>query len=174
MLGISRPTLVRLLTDGEIPYEQRGRYRTPGLRREELATLAGVSVDYYTRIERGRETRPSPAVLDAPANALRLDDVERGHLRDLAARAARRLPDPPAAPSRSVPPGIGLLLERLRPNPAYVVSRTMDILAANPGGLVLYAGLEDWPGKQRNLARYVFLHPAARDLFEEWGNQVRG
>jgi MmyB-like transcription regulator ligand binding domain len=55
-----------------------------------------------------------------------------------------------------------------------VVSRTLDLLAANPGGLALYAGIEDWPVKQRNLARYVFLHPAARDLFEDWGNQVRG
>jgi transcriptional regulator with XRE-family HTH domain len=151
-----------------------GLRRTPGLRREELATLAGVSVDYYTRLERGKENRPSPAVVDALARVLRLDDTEHEHLHDLAARAARHLPEPPAAPSRSVSPGIKLLLESLRPNPAYVVSRTMDILAANPGGLRLYAGIEDWPVRQRNLARYVFLHPTARELFEDWGNQVRG
>jgi transcriptional regulator with XRE-family HTH domain len=151
-----------------------GLRRTPGLRREELATLAGVSVDYYTRLERGKETRPSPSVVDAIARALRLDETEHEHLHDLAARAARHPPERPAAPSRSVPPGVKLLLESLRPNPVYVVSRTMDLLAANPGGLRLYAGIEDWPVSQRNLARYVFLHPAARDLFEDWGNQVRG
>jgi transcriptional regulator with XRE-family HTH domain len=151
-----------------------GLRRTPGLRREELATLAGVSVDYYTRLERGKETRPSPAVVDALARVLRLDETEHEHMHDLAARAARHVPEPPAAPSRSVSPGVKLLLESLRPNPAYVVGRTMDILAANPGGVRLYAGIEEWPVRQRNLARYVFLHPAARELFEDWGNQVRG
>jgi transcriptional regulator with XRE-family HTH domain len=138
-----------------------GLRRTPGLRREELATLAGVSVDYYTRLERGKEARPSPAVVDAIAHALRLEETEHEHLRDLAARAARHLPQRSAAPSRTVSPGVKLLLERLRPNPAYVVSRTMDVLTPNPGGLRLYAGIEDWPVSQRNLARYVFLHPAA-------------
>jgi transcriptional regulator with XRE-family HTH domain len=151
-----------------------GLRRTPGLRREELATLAGVSVDYYTRLERGKETRPSPAVVDALARVLRLEETEHEHLHDLAALAARHVPERPAAPSRTVSPGISMLLASLRPNPAYVVSRTMDLLAANPGGLALYAGLEDWPVRQRNLARYVFLHPAARGLFEDWGNQVRG
>jgi transcriptional regulator with XRE-family HTH domain len=151
-----------------------GLRRTPGLRREELATLAGVSVDYYTRLERGKETRPSPAVVDALARVLRLDETEHEHLHDLASRASRHVPEPQAAPSRTVSPGVKLLLESLRPNPAYVVSRTMDILAANPGGLALYAGIEDWPVRQRNLARYVFLHPGARELFEDWGNQVRG
>jgi transcriptional regulator with XRE-family HTH domain len=152
-----------------------GLRRTPGLRREELATLAGVSVDYYTRLERGRETRPSPAVVDALARALRLDQAEHQHLLELAVRAARHLPDPPAAPSRTVKPGVKLLLEGLRPHPAIVLSRTMDVLAANPAGLRLYAGMEDWPAKHRNVARYVFLHPAARALFDSaWHSQVRG
>ena len=151
-----------------------GLRRTPGLRREELATLAGVSVDYYTRLERGRETHPSPAVVDALARALRLGETEHEHLSDLAVRAARHLPDPPVAPSRTVKPGLKLLLEGIRPHPALILSRTMDILAANPAGLRLYAGLEDWPAKHRNLARYVFLHPAARTLFDSWNSQVRG
>ncbi len=151
-----------------------GLRRTPGLRREELATLAGISVDYYTRLERGKETRPSPSVVDALARALRLNEDEHEHLRDLAVRAARHAPEPPAVPSQSVRPGIKLLLESLRPNPAYVISRTMDVLAYNPSGLRLFAGMESWPVKQRNLARYVFLHPAARDLFDDWDNQVRG
>ncbi|GAB2802013.1 helix-turn-helix transcriptional regulator [Actinoallomurus bryophytorum] len=152
-----------------------GLRRTPGLRREELATLAGVSVDYYTRLERGRETRPSPAVVDALARALRLGQTEHEYLLDLAVRAARHLPEPPAAPSRTVKPGVKLLLEGMRPHPAMVLSRTMDILAVNPAGLRLYTGLEDWPAKHRNLARYVFLHPAARTLFDNaWNSQVRG
>jgi len=150
-----------------------GWRRTPGLRREELASLAGVSVDYYTRLERGKESRPSPAVIDALAQALRLHDEEREHLRTLAGRAARRAPDPSTAPSRSVRPATRQLLEHLRPYPVWVVSRTMDVLAANPGGLRLYAGIEDWPAKQRNIARYAFLHPAAREVLDDWHNQVR-
>ncbi|MGW1990225.1 helix-turn-helix transcriptional regulator [Embleya sp. NPDC001921] len=150
-----------------------GIRRTPGLRREELATLAGISIDYYVRLERGKETRPSPSVLDALARALHLDDQEHRHLRELAARAARYTPEPPRAPSRTVRPHFELLLESLRPNPAYVINRSMDMLAWNPGGLALYAGLDDWPVKQRNLARYLFLHPTARDLFPDWDNQVR-
>ncbi|MET8274942.1 helix-turn-helix transcriptional regulator [Streptomyces sp. NPDC005146] len=150
-----------------------GIRRTPGLRREELATLAGVSIDYYTRLERGKETRPSPGVVDALARALHLDDDEHHHLRELAVRAARYAPEPPPPPSRTVRPHLKLLLETMRPNPAYVVSRSMDLLAWNPGGLALYAGLADWPAKQRNLARYLFLHPTARELFPDWETQVR-
>ncbi|GAB3966488.1 helix-turn-helix transcriptional regulator [Actinoallomurus acanthiterrae] len=151
-----------------------GLRRTPGLRREELATLAGVSIDYYTRLERGKETRPSPAVVDALARALQLDEAEHDHLRELALRAARQIPEPPTAPSRTVRPGVKLLLESLRPNPAYVVGRSTDLLAHTPAALRLFAGMEEWPVKQRNIARYVFLHPAARDLFDDWDNQVRG
>ncbi|MEU0642905.1 helix-turn-helix transcriptional regulator [Streptomyces umbrinus] len=152
-----------------------GLRRTPGLRREELATLAGISIDYYVRLERGKETRPSPAVLDALARALRLDDTEHQHLRELAARAARYAPEPPPPPSRTVRPHLKLVLETLRPSPAYVISRSMDLLAWNPGGLALYAGLDDWPAGQRNLARYLFLHPSARPLFrDDWDELVRG
>ena len=151
-----------------------GARRTPGLRREEIATLAGVSIDYYTRLERGRETRPSPSVVDALARALRLDGDEHEYLRSLAAQAARRAPVPPKPPSRAVRPTTRLLLETLRPNPAYVISRTYDILAANPGGARLHPGLLDWPGKQRNTIRYTFLHPEARDLWPDWEQKARG
>jgi transcriptional regulator with XRE-family HTH domain len=151
-----------------------GLRRTPGLRREELATLAGISIDYYVRLERGKETRPSPAVLDALARALRLADAEHQHLRELATRAARYAPEPPLTPSRTVRPHVRLVLESMRPHPAYVLSRSMDVLAWNPGGLALYAGLGDWPAAQRNLARYLFLHPAARSLFPDWDHLVRG
>jgi transcriptional regulator with XRE-family HTH domain len=151
-----------------------GTRRTPGLRREELAALAGVSIDYYTRLERGKETRPSPAVLDALARALRLDHEEHEFLRALAAQAARRAPAAPAPPSRTVRPSVRLLLETLRPNPAYVLSRTNDVLAANPGGLRLMPGLADWPGRQRNTIRYTLLHPAARGLWPSWEQKARG
>ncbi|MER5913941.1 helix-turn-helix transcriptional regulator [Streptomyces sp. NPDC001982] len=151
-----------------------GLRRTPGLRREELATLAGISIDYYTRLERGKETRPSTSVVDSLARALRLEEDEHEHLRSLAVLAARIAPEPPAAPSRTIRPGVKLLLESLRPNPTHVVSRTHDLLAANPSGLRLLTGIEEWPARQRNIARYVILHPAARDLFPDWAAQVRG
>src|ERR1700749_4510872 len=79
-----------------------GSRRTPGLRREEIATLAGVSLGYYTRLERGRETRPGPSVVDALARTLRLGDEEYEYLKALAAQAARRAPVPPQPPSRTV------------------------------------------------------------------------
>ncbi|MBZ3905405.1 helix-turn-helix transcriptional regulator [Streptomyces griseiscabiei] len=151
-----------------------GRRRTPGLRREELATLAGISVDYYVRLERGKENRPSPSVIDALARALLLEDDEHEHLRSLAALAARTASEPPPAPSRTVRPGVKLLLESLRPNPAHVVSRTFDLLAHNPAGLRLLPGIEDWPANRRNTARYSFLHPAAREVFDDWENSLRG
>ena len=151
-----------------------GSRRTPGLRREEIATLAGVSIDYYTRLERGRETKPSPAVVDALARTLLLDGDEHEYLKSLAAQAARRAPVPPKPPSRTLRPTAKLLLETLRPNPAYVVSRTYDILAANPGGARLHPGLLGWPPKQRNTIRYTFLHPEARDLWPDWEQKARG
>jgi transcriptional regulator with XRE-family HTH domain len=151
-----------------------GIRRTPGLRREELATLAGVSIDYYTRLERGKETRPSPAVVDALAAALRLDDEERDYLRDVAAQAARRAPEPRRAPARTVRPSVEQLLETVRPNPAYVVSRTNDLLAANPAGLRLIHGIADWPARQRNTIRYTFLHPGAHDLWPDWEQKAKG
>ncbi|WP_326762498.1 helix-turn-helix transcriptional regulator [Streptomyces phaeochromogenes] len=166
----------RLRQEGRPGPTRRQRSRTRrSLRREELATLAGISIDYHQRLERGKETRPSPAVLDALARALRLDDAEHQHLRELAARAARYAPEPPPPSSRTVRPHLKLVLETMRPSPAYVISRSMDLLAWNPGGLVLYAGLDDWPVTQRNLARYLFLHPTARTLFQDdWDELVRG
>jgi transcriptional regulator with XRE-family HTH domain len=141
-----------------------GLRRTPGLRREELAALAGVSIDYYIRLEQGRERNPSPAVLDSLADALILDEEERTHLHALARRAGRHHhPDP-----EPVRPGIHQLLETLRPCPAYVLNQVSDVLTANPEGLALFHGLADWPAPRRNTARYTFLHPAARELFADW------
>ncbi|PSM44775.1 transcriptional regulator [Streptomyces dioscori] len=151
-----------------------GPRRTPGLHREELAALAGISIDYYTRLERGKETGPSTSVVDALARALHLEETEHEHLRGLAVLANRAAPEPPAAPSRTVRSGVRLLLEGLRPYPAHVVSRTDDLLAWNPGGLRLLSGIAEQPARQRNLARYLFLHPTARTLFPDWDHQVRG
>lgn len=163
------------VTPGELglPAGARPR-RTPGLRREELAALAGVSIDYYIRLERGKETRPSPAVLDALARALRLDPEETSYLRDLAQRAARgAAAEPRPAPSRTVRPTLLRMLEAVRPCPAYVIGRTNDVLAANPGGLHLMPGMADWPARQRNTIRYTFLHPYARELWPDWETKAR-
>jgi transcriptional regulator with XRE-family HTH domain len=150
-----------------------GLRRTPGLRREELATLAGVSIDYYTRLEQGKETRPGAAVVDALARALRLSGEARDHLVALAAQAARRAPEPRPMPSRTVRPMVRQLLEQLRPSPAYVLSRCSDVLASNRAGLALMHGIGDWPARQRNTIRYLFLHPAARSLYTPWERVAR-
>jgi transcriptional regulator with XRE-family HTH domain len=158
-----------------------GLRRTPGLRREELAARAGVSIDYYIRLEQGRETNPSHAVLDALARALLLDDEERTHLHALARNPVRaeggvRRPSPSqtGTGADAVRPGILQLLETLRPCPAYVLNQVSDVLAANPEALVLFDGLADWPPPRRNTARYTFLHPAARELFADWSHSAAG
>ena len=150
-----------------------GARRTPGLRREELAALAGVSVDYYTRIEQGRETAPSDAVLDALARALRLGDDEHAHLLALADRVAGRTARRRAADPRPVRPGLRLLLESVRPSPAYLLNEVNDVLAANPEGLALMPGLGDPPPGRRNTIRYTFLHPVARSVFADWERVAR-
>ncbi|MEY9935212.1 transcriptional regulator with XRE-family HTH domain [Catenulispora sp. GP43] len=148
--------------------------RTPGLRREEVAILAGVSVDYYTRLERGKETNPSPAVVDALARILRLSPDEHQHLRDLGEIAARpaRKTEQRQSRTRTVRQGPMILMEQLRPNPVYIVSRTNDVLAANPAGLALFPGLAGWPAGQRNITRYLFLSPMAKQLYPEWEKLV--
>ncbi|MBM7788557.1 helix-turn-helix transcriptional regulator [Tenggerimyces flavus] len=151
-----------------------GVRRTPGLRREELATLAGVSIDYYTRLERGKETHPSDAVLGALARVLRLDGPEAEHLRALADAATRGPAPKHHWSSRTVRPSTMLLLESVRPNPAYVVNKINDLLAWNPGGIALFPGIEEWPRERRNLIRYVFLHPHARTLWVNWEDLVTG
>jgi transcriptional regulator with XRE-family HTH domain len=152
-----------------------GLRRTPGLRREELAALAGVSIDYYIRLERGKEKRPSPAVVDALGRALRLDAEELAYLRELAAQSARGASQaaPRPTPSRTVRPTLLRMLEAVRPSPAYLIGRTNDVLAANPGGLLLLPGMADWPARQRNTIRYTFLHPEARDLWPDWETKAK-
>ncbi|MGW5865773.1 helix-turn-helix domain-containing protein [Streptomyces sp. NPDC055239] len=158
-------------TDAGLPVGT-GLRRTPGLRREELATLAGVSVDYYTRMERGRETNPSPSVIDALARALRLYGDAHERLHELAELASGRLTEPHPTAGDTVRPSVQHMLDNLSPLPAYVVSRYSYMLAANPAGRRLMPGLWDWPAEQRNVTRYVFLHPVGRVLYQPWEDTV--
>jgi transcriptional regulator with XRE-family HTH domain len=145
-----------------------GPRRTPGLRREELAALAGLSIDYYIRLEQGKETNPSAPILDGLTQALRLDDEERSHLYALANHAAGRTAPAYRQASRVVRPGVRQLLETVRPSPAYLITRTSDVLAGNPEAFFLWHGLAEMPESRRNTIRYTFCHPAARDLFADW------
>jgi transcriptional regulator with XRE-family HTH domain len=145
-----------------------GPRRTSGLRREEVAALAGLSIDYYIRLEQGKESNPSGPILDGLARALRLNDEEHAHLYALANHAAGRTARAVSRVSRVVGPGVRQLLETVRPCPAYVLTRTSDLLAANPEALILFAGLAEWPAERRNTIRYTFFHPAARQLFADW------
>lgn len=145
----------------------------PGLRREEVAQLAGVSVDYYSRLEQGRHLNVSDEVLDAVSRALRLDDVERAYLFQIArvnTRRARRRP----APVQRVRPGIRRLLETLDDvTPAFVFGRRMDMLAANRLARALIGDFEALPPRERNLLRFTFLDESARELYTDWEEVAR-
>jgi transcriptional regulator with XRE-family HTH domain len=151
-----------------------GNRRVPGLRREEVAMLAGVSADYYTRLEKGNLSGVSDSVLEAIAAALQLDEAERLHLFDLAraastspARAARR-PSP-----RQVRPGLQLILDGMTDTPAFVRNGRLDILAANALGRALYSPAFAGPARPVNLARFRFLDPAARDFYGDPADSAR-
>jgi MmyB-like transcription regulator ligand binding domain/Helix-turn-helix domain len=141
--------------------------RVPGLRRTEVADLAGVSVEYYSRLERGDLGGVSDSVLDALARALQLDDAERAHLLDLAhaaGPAARTRRKPPA---RQVRPGVQRILDGMTEVPAFVHNGRLDVLAANPLAEALYAPLFADPALA-NHARFNFLNPRARDFWIDW------
>jgi transcriptional regulator with XRE-family HTH domain len=146
-----------------------GRRRVPGLRREEVALLAGVSVDYYTRLERGDLKGASDSVLDAVASALRLDEPERAHLNNLAQaannaqRVRRRRPL-----QEGLRPTIQRILDAMTGAPAYVRNGRRDILATNRLGYALYSELYLDPARPVNVARFVFLNPRARTFFLDW------
>ncbi|GAA1295788.1 helix-turn-helix transcriptional regulator [Saccharothrix xinjiangensis] len=152
-----------------------GRRRVAGLRREELAHLAGVSVSYYTRLEQGQTANASGAVLDALAGALRLDEHERAHLRHLSGRRPRaRRP-----PVERVHPLTRDLLRSLAGVPALVAGRRSDVLAWNPLGHALLAGhvdptAPDRPADRPNLVRMVFLDPHTRELYADRERKARG
>ncbi|MDQ0370864.1 helix-turn-helix transcriptional regulator [Catenuloplanes indicus] len=139
--------------------------RVRGLRREEVAQLAGVSVDYYTRLEQGRHTSPSDAVIDALSRVFRLDAAGHAHLADLA-KPARRPAE--RLPAQKVRPAMQQMIASMTEHPAFIVGRRTDILAANPLARALLADWPALPPRERNYTRWVFLDPAARDLFTDW------
>jgi transcriptional regulator with XRE-family HTH domain len=145
---------------------RHGERRVAGLRREEVAQLAGISVEYYTRLERGNARGYSDDVLASVARALRLDDAEREHLFDLVHAAGTR--SRPAREDRSLRPGVQRLLDALTTVPAYVWNTRLDVLAANPLGRALFAPLFDSPYQPVNQARFLFRDPAAPAFFPEW------
>ncbi|CCK29582.1 DNA-binding protein [Streptomyces davaonensis JCM 4913] len=150
----------------EVGLPSYGRRRVPGLRREEVAQLAGVSVDYYVRLEQGRGPSVSDAVLDAVARALRLDPAERDYLHTIA-RPRRRERTASVEPPR-VSRSVQLLLDGMDRNPAYVLDHRMDVLAWNAlADAVLDFGGPDRPAGL-SMPRRAFLDPAARSLYPDW------
>jgi hypothetical protein len=152
-----------------------GSRRVAGLRREEVALLAGVSVDYYTRLERGNARGASDTVLDALARALQLDDAERAHLFDLV-RAANAHPaarTPRRASSQQVRPGVQRILDSMITTAAYVRNGRLDILSANRLGRALYSPVFDSPAQPANPARFLFLDPRGPEFYVDWERQAQ-
>ncbi|MEW2450262.1 helix-turn-helix transcriptional regulator [Streptomyces parvulus] len=138
------------------------RRRVEGLRREEVAHLSGVSVDYYVRLEQGRATQPSEQVLDALAGVLGLDETERGHLHRLARQRRRRA----KAPASRVRPELLRVLDLVAEAPAVIMNHRLDVLAGNRLAGLLYG--RPLPGL--NTARHIFLEEAERGLYADWEN----
>jgi transcriptional regulator with XRE-family HTH domain len=147
---------------GDLGLPDPGRRRVPGLRREEVAMLAGVSADYYVRLEQGRDRHPSEQVLEALARVLSLDDDATAHLHELARPAQRRRRS--AGRSERVDPGVERLLASWTNTPAVLYGRYLDVLAANT--LALALNRCSAPGE--NQVRTVFLEPEAREIYPEW------
>jgi transcriptional regulator with XRE-family HTH domain len=145
-----------------------GNRRVSGLRRGEVALMAGISVEYYTRLERGNLRGVSEEVLEALARALQLDEAERAHLFDLA-RAANAMP---GTSRRSTPhrvrPGVQRLLDAMTGAPAWVRNGRMDFLAANRLGYALYSEMFTDPARPVNSARFLFLNPRSTELYVDW------
>lgn len=144
--------------------DHTARRRVPGLRREELARLAGVSVDHYVRLEQGRTLHFSTSVLDAVAQALRLDATEREHLY----RLARPWSGSEPQGTQQVRPGLRRLLDATADVPAYIVGRGTNVLAWNSLTAALLTDFSALPPGERNLARLVFLDEGMRELYENW------
>jgi transcriptional regulator with XRE-family HTH domain len=144
-----------------------GHRRVPGLRREEVAVLAGVSTDWYVRLEKGHIGGVSAEVLDAVARALQLDEAERAHLFDLA-RAARPTRAPRRRAASRVRPSVQRIVDSMVGTPAFVRNGRLDLLAINALGRALYSPAFDDPVRPTNLARFNFLDPRSRDFYPDW------
>ena len=148
-----------------------GRHRrVPGLRREELAQLAGVSVAYYTRLEQGNGQNVSAEVLDSIARALRLTGAEHAHLTHLAKPKQHK--KKPSARSQQVRGALRQLIDTLDGVPAYVVGRRSEILVWNRMAAAVFGDWSEMPAQERNWARMVFLKPEYRELFVEWDQKA--
>ncbi|GAA4617104.1 helix-turn-helix transcriptional regulator [Actinoallomurus liliacearum] len=145
-----------------------GNRRVKGLRREEVAMLAGVSVDYYVRLERGNLSGASDGVLDGVARALQLDDAEREHLFDLARRAPASAATRRKAPARRLRPALQHMLDAIGDAPAWIRNDHHDVLATNRLARALYAPILADPRRPANTARFIYLDPAAREFFTDW------
>lgn len=154
-----------------LPPDGRVR-RVPGLRREEVARLAGVSTDYYARLEQGRRICPSASVVEAIGRALGLDEAGRLHLQDLIGATTTSTRHRPHNVQR-VRPGLYQLLDALDSQPVLVLGRRTDVLAANRMAKALFADFDQIPARHRNYARWMFLDDDARSLFVDWDVQAR-
>ncbi|MEV5597773.1 helix-turn-helix transcriptional regulator [Streptomyces sp. NPDC052496] len=161
------------ITPAQAGLPTSARRRVAGLRREEVAVLAGVSTEWYTRLEKGHIGGVSEDVLDAVARALRLDDDERTYLFDLARSARRESRAPSRRGDVEVPPRVQWLLDSMTMSSAFVRNGRTDIVAGNPLARALLAPMFDSATVDRhgrpNIARYVFLDPGAQDFFVDWG-----
>ncbi|MET0423340.1 MAG: helix-turn-helix transcriptional regulator [Actinoplanes sp.] len=146
-----------------------GRRRVPGLRREEVALLASISPDYYTRLEQGRRLA-AETVLDALARVLRLDEDERAYLFELSGKEAAR---PRRRRAQRVQPQLQRLLDDLTSTPAMVLGHCTDILAWNPLAAALFTDFAQLPEDQRNFVRLVFCDPAVRAMYVDWDHVAR-
>lgn len=158
------------ITPERVGLNSYGSRRVPGLRREEVAVLAGVSVPYYTRLERGEIHGVSDSVLNALAQALQLDDAERTHLFDLARAAQPNLsPRPRRRPTKeAVRPSVQHILDAITGAAAFVRNDRLDILAANSLGYALYSEMFASQGRPANTARFIFLDPRSREFYPDW------
>ncbi len=155
------------MTPDQVGLPAGGRRRVAGLRREEVALLAGISVEYYTQLERGNVRGVSEDVLDAVARALQLDDVERTHLFDLV-RTLKQRPSRNRRPREHVRPSVQQLLDAITDAAAFVRTTRLDVLSANRLGYSLYSDAFANPDRPVNLARFVFLDRRARDFYVDW------
>ena len=130
--------------------------------------LAGISVEYYTRLERGNASGASESVLEGVARALHLDDAERAHLFDLARTASNAIPASRRPAQERVRPTVQRILDTMTDMPAYVRNGRLDIISANRLGEALYSEMFDTPGRPVNTARFIFLNPRATEFFADW------
>lgn len=161
------------LKPGDVGLPDFGRHRrVPGLRREELAQLAGVSVAYYTRLEQGNGQNVSAEVLDAIARALRLTDAEQQHLTHLAKPTASKKKKSGGGRQAAVRPQLHHLIDSMEAVPAYILGRRLDLVAWNRMAAALIGDFVDLPAEERNLARHIFLDPTARELYVDWQDKA--